>query len=257
MKRICLSGVVLTGIAVTLCGCSSLNIFKKQDTEYLSSTITPPLRVPVGLNQAGVGNDYLIPAPVNTGTMQPNLIPPGSMAEKYANCQITKDDMKRITKFVKAPNPIANAAPVPTSAAPVTAETTKANVPAGITLAGGVPVLPLNQSSAQAWNTVGKGLKRAGYKIAYQDEKANSYYILDIFATDGKVTKATPIYLIKLEDSSAGNGYAYVLDQMAGPVKPEVAETVLEKLKDGIAGKGPSFFSTMFSPVKRWFTEAF
>lgn len=249
LKRALLS-LLITGLALELTGCAIFgknNFATKRRTEYLRSQAAAPLQVPAGLNAQGVGDDYVVPASAMPAPVKPiGILPPDSMADKLARGVITKDTVKKANDF-------ADAKSAPTVTATTTA--TSAAQPAASTSNN---ILPLNQTVAQVWKPVGEALKRAGYKIAVADEKLATYYILDMHATDEMVTKATPIYQVKLQSGADGNAYAYVVADNGNAVTAETSQRILTDLSNGLAGKGASTsFKQMLAPVTRWFKEAF
>ncbi len=249
LKRMTIN-LIIAGIAVNLAGCATLqkhNFAKKRRTEYLHSQDAAPLQVPAGLNASGVGDDYSIPPSAMTAAAKPiGLLPPDSLADKLARGVVTKAALQNASK-------IADSKPAAVVSQPAIVASANQGIPA--TAANNV--LPLNKTMTQAWKPVGTALKRAGYRIAVQDDKLERYYILDIHATDEIVTKATPIYQVRLASGADGNAYAYVVDQDGNPVNAIISQCVLTNLSNALAGKGPSSFTQMLAPVKRWFKEAF
>ena len=244
--------LTIVGLTVELTGCATLqkhNFAKKRRTEYLRSQEAAPLRVPAGLNTAGVGDDYNIPPSAAAAPVAPiGILPPDSMADKLARGVINKEALKTASKFADAKNPV-----------PVMTTTAASGQPISAVAVSGVNnnVLPLNQTVAQAWSAVGKAIKRQGYKIALADEKMATYYILDLHATDERVTKTTPMYQIKLQSGADNNAYAYVADENGNAVNAQTSQHILTDLSNGLAGKSSGSFKQMFAPVKQWFKEAF
>lgn len=250
LKRV-LFYLTIASLTIDLTGCATIqkhNIAKQRRSEYLRSDEAAPLRVPFGLNAAGAGDDYIVPASAAAAPTQPiGILPPDSMADKLARGVINKDALKTASKFADAKN-----------AVPAAAITAAPNQPAMVAASSVVNnnVLPLNQAVSQAWKAVGTAMTRQGYKIALADEKMSTYYILDMHATDERVTKATPMYQIKLQSGADNNAYAQVNDENGGPVNAETSQRILTDLSNGLAGKSSGSFKQMLAPVKQWFKEA-
>ncbi len=249
MLKRTVSILLLAGMSLNLTGCASWwqkhNFVKKHRTEYLRSQESSPLRVPAGLAASGIGDDYVIQSSAAPAPAAPiGILPPDSLADKLKRGVVTKDALKNASKLADA-KPAVN--------------TTTVNQTGSIASASMVSdnTLPLNQTVAQAWSSVGAALKRAGYKIAVSDEKIATYYILDMHATDERVTKSTPICQVKLQSGADGNAYVTVTEQNNNPASAAASQQILTNLKNALAGKGSSSFTQMLAPVKHWFKEAF
>jgi uncharacterized lipoprotein len=232
MFKLC--GGLLLGCALLVSsGCSTLfgkhNFVTQRETEYLRSQATPPLQVPTELDRSNVGDDYVVPAAMSAPpTQAPGLLPPGSLAEKIKNGAVSPAVLKE-----KIPSPaVAN---------------TVSNTDAVSDAAG--PVLTLDQSTAALWNRIGDSLKLAGYVIANQNQKTGIYYVLDTPSTFGKIKMDTPIYRLHVQDVN-GIAQAYVTDDQGKPLAANIAQRILDDLKNALAGNKPS-------TVKRFFGNLF
>lgn len=242
-------------LACDLTGCSWLqknNFVKKRRTEYLRSSAAAPLRVPAGMDSGAVGDDYIVPNAAAAAPKGPvGILPPDSLKDKLARGVADKNTLEAASKIADAKPTAATAKNTgPASAAAAEQQDIAA-------IGGDSNQLTLNQPAAQAWKTMGAAIKRAGYRIALQNEQTATYYILDVRATSQVVTKATPLYQLKLQPAAENGTVIYLLDEKGNAVPAHTAQPVLAHLSDALAGKGPSALSSMFAPVKRWFKEAF
>lgn len=59
----------------------------------------------------------------------------------------------------------------------------------------------VDQKIAEAWVTIGRALKEAGYRIMEEDKAMNTYFVLDSKQTNDKIQKDTPIYQVQLKEN--------------------------------------------------------
>lgn len=213
-------------------GCSTLfgkhNFVTQRETEYMRSTATPPLQLPPSVSTTSVGDDYIIPGTTASAPTQPvSLLPPGSLTEQIARGKVSSAVLKQKFEPTINTNSTTNTATSNTS----------------------TPVLPLDQNKDQLWNKIGTSLNKAGYLLVNQNQKAGIYYLLDTPSTGGKVKMNTPIYQLHIQNIN-GVAQAYLTDDEGKPLTSDVAQLILDDLRDALAGKTPS-------PVKRFLKQLF
>jgi uncharacterized lipoprotein len=212
--------LLLIGLAICLSGCGALfgkhNFVKQHETEYLRSTATPALQLPPNANPSSIGDDYFIPPVAGATPTQPiALLPPGSLAEKITRGEVSATVLKtkKITSVTRPAN---------------TLNDTQR------------PTLTLEQNTAQLWHKIGSSLQRVDYAIANQNSSTGIYYLLDTPSTNGKIKKDTPIYQLHISDTKDNVAQAYVTDNNNNPMAADVAQRILNDLRDALAGKTPS-----------------
>lgn len=234
--------ILFGSLLVSLTGCSTIdkhNFVKQRETEYLRSSTAAPLEIPEGLSDTKVGEDYVIPASEPVPTAPVGLLPPSSLAADISTGKVSPSVLKHPYQVQKA---------VITTAPAVGSDNVIGN-------AGNV-ALQLDQPAAASWNSVGVALNRMAYRVVVKDQPLSTFYILDVPATNYRVTHDTAIYQVHLRDNDAGC-YVYVTDTKGNAVNPVIAQRILNDTKAGLAGKSASSPSRELAHVQQWFKEAF
>lgn len=190
--------ILLSGLA----GCATFHRPDNGDTSYLKqANSVAPTKIPTGLETTDMQSYYPIP-PVNIGptgyAYQIPLAPPGS---QLAQKQI-------------AQTPVAMPAPA------------RASIVAASSSSG----LVLNQNFDQAWSSVARGLRAAGYKIMQQDKSLGAYFILDLVGSGGQLKADTPIYQLRL-NPNANTTTVTLLDDKGNAANQNISGRILGALK--------------------------
>lgn len=216
--------VFVTTLAVYSVGCSSINpkynLIQQRQTEYLRTHAAPPLQTPAGVSRANLHDDYPIP---NANTPAPakslSLLPPNSIAEQIKQGKLSPDALRQ-----REPEENTNATDNTNQSASYVKNDT----------------LMINQPIADAWDQVENAINKAGYKMAYKNQKTLTFYIIDIYATNGTITRESPIYQIHLRNTPLGVEIS-VTDNSGKRVNIDTANRVLDNLYSGIPhAKTPS-----------------
>lgn len=208
--------ILLTTLVVSSTGCSYLspkyNLTQQRQTEYLKAHATQPLQIPAGMIKTNVQDTYPIPnANTAAPTQTPSLLPPNSMAEQIQQGKLSPNTLQTREALKE-----------------ITTAPTNTNDPNAISYVKN-DTLILNQSINDAWEQVGNAINKAGYKLAYKNPRTFIYYILDIYSTNGNVTRTTPIYQIHLNTRPLGVEIS-VTDNTGKQVSTEIANRILDNL---------------------------
>lgn len=214
MKRVSFITMAVTSLAsVLLGGCAS------HDSAYLQqSQQAKPLRMPEGVNLKEEQNYY--PSPANNATVapasrstEPPLTPPGMPTSAVTPSAAPAQSPSLAT---------ATSSPAPNNAAAAAQLSQNSE---------GDPILVVNANEQTTWHKVSKALKASDYQIVDKDRSMSSFYVLDVRATDNKITEKTPIYRVFLQPDAAGMPTRVsLMSQKNVTLQPEVAKQVLQSI---------------------------
>lgn len=236
--------IFIVGIVTSLAGCSSFssNRLQPQQNEYLKAQSAPVLRLPAGMKNSNLSEEYVVP---NTDTPAPtkpvSLVPPNSLAEQVTQGKITTTALKQQE---------AQVAKMRSITPPDTINS--ADIDNGINGSFKNNALMLKQPAASAWLVVENAINNAGYKVLVKNSNTQTFYILDIISTNGMTTKTTPIYQIHLRTMPLGTQIS-VSDNDGKPAKLENANRILDNIYSALP-KTPERRNTNNNPATQGVT---
>lgn len=220
--------VFLTSLTIYATGCSYIpdkyNFVQQRQTEYLRAQTSQPIRVPAGMSNASVHEDYPVPY---AGTPAPktaaNISPPNSLAEQIDQGRLSSKALKQreaMLEQTQARNEseIKSATTDPTSEAYSGFKN---------------DTLMINQPAGEAWPVVENAITKGGYKIALKNPQTQTFYILDVYSTNGTVAKETPIYQIHLRNTPLGTEVS-VTDNRSRRLSLNDANRILDNIYSGL-----------------------
>lgn len=206
--------VLIISSAFTLAACSSM---KSNEGYPHSASSVPRMKTPSNIDASRFQTNYPVPTDINPATGQsPSITPPGSNMMQM-NGQPTSD---LNPSTLQQPTQQATQQQMPATQ-PQASTAAPQNYSDSITV---------NGEYAQAWQKVGAGIQRAGYKILDKDESMGSYYILNTQATQGKITKDTPIVQVHVERAN-NQTKIILLNEQNQPLNPALAAQIMQDLK--------------------------
>lgn len=179
--------VFLASLTISSTACGSY--LQQHQTEYLRAQTSQPIRVPAGLSNSNIREDYPVPGVSAASTKgSVNIAPPNSLSEQVAQGKLSSKALKqREAMLERADNINEN-----NDASSDTYSGFKNNT------------LMLNQPVSAAWPVVEDAITKAGYKTVVKNEHTHIFYILDVYSSNGKITRETPIYQVHLSTTPLG-----------------------------------------------------
>lgn len=104
---------------------------------------------------------------------------------------------------------------------------------ANASLAGGG--LSVNMGYQETLSKTGKALPSAGYPVMEKDESAGTFYVLDKVGSGGKIERDTPIYQVRVLNSSGSPTQIKLLNSNGQAVSPAVSNRILGALKNKLS----------------------
>lgn len=205
--------LLIASLAFSVTACDSLrgenSIFRRQDDSYLhNDQSVNPMYMPGDLNDYRMNNYYNVPnAPRSRGNRAPSVAPPDGSG-KYRKY---KDE----TYVKKATKPTAAVA------------ANKATAPVG------KGEVTLQQKPQKVWANLDTALKKAGYRVMDKDSSVNSYFVLDVPSTQGKVKRSTPVYQLRVQDDDGATALS-LLNAKGKPADAAVSKRILTAVSKNI-----------------------
>lgn len=200
--------IVLGACFVGLSACTPIKqnyqAFKEKPNAYLKSQCAPPLRVPAGIEHAPLLEDDRVP-PGETPKGKTSLLPPESLAQKVAEGKVSLKALKRISR-------------------------------SNLQERDHVWILTITDDKERVWKKLEKAFKNRKIRVLQQNHETWTYYILDTYTTEGKITLKTPIYQVHVQSTPEQNTEIYIMDNAGQRANSATSQRLLTEIQDGLHG---------------------
>jgi len=226
----------LLSLSLLLVGCAQFYGHKSfvyhRDEAYLESKDSTSLNVPSDLDKAVLSTYYIIPEV--KGELDTSPLPPGGLRE--ADIKVSpKQRYMGEPVAQKAPEQRYMSGPVVQKAPEQRSAVEEKTMPNGHMRL--VTVTP----PPKTWIILGQGIQRQRIKILNADKSLKTYYILDTFATFGRLNEDTPVYQLHVVPGKENqSSEIFIVDNQGQLINKAREKRLLTSIRKGMVGKKKS-----------------